>query len=86
MYRQRHELAIDPRDWRNALILFALPYALTTRRVVVVCPETFRIGTEVRREAKRRKIALFTLPLDALSGGQDRTDPPAIVRHGRAGR
>ena len=63
LYRQRHHLAIDPRDWRNALILFALPYALTTRRVVVVCPETFRIGTEVRREAQRRKIALFTLPL-----------------------
>jgi len=63
LYLRRHDLRIDLEDWRNALISFALPYAGTARRVVVVCPKDFRLGEDVRRAARRRRVELFTLPL-----------------------
>jgi hypothetical protein len=75
LYRERHHLAIDLEEWRDALILFALPYARTTRRIVVVAPKEFRIGEGVRREARRRKIEIVTLPLSYF--------PAERVRHMR---
>lgn len=64
LYQARHQLAIDPADWANALILMALPYAQVTHRVIVVGPPGWRMGEAVRREARRRGIEVFRLPLN----------------------
>ncbi len=63
LYRDRHHLAIDLKDWRSALILFALPYAFTSRRVVIVSPQGFQPDPAVRHEARRRGVSLVCLPL-----------------------
>jgi len=67
MYLSRHHIAINLANWGNALILFALPYALATRRVVVVAPKGFQISQDVRQEARRRRVELFSLPLSHFS-------------------
>lgn len=62
-YDEHHNLEVDPGQWESALILFALPYATTTHKVIVVAPEQFRINGKVQREAKRRGVELVTIPL-----------------------
>lgn len=63
LYADRHNLEIDLGQWGNALILFALPYAINTRKVIVVAPENFQINAVVRREAKRRQVEIISLPI-----------------------
>ncbi|MDD2734735.1 MAG: hypothetical protein PHF56_12400 [Desulfuromonadaceae bacterium] len=67
MYWERHNISIDKDNWRNALILMALPYAMNTRRVVVVAPQDFKISKDVYSQARRHKVEIVKLPLSYFS-------------------
>ena len=70
MYRERHHIDVDPNDWGNALIFFAIPYTTVTRRVVVVAHRDFRISRDVHQEARRRRVELVVLPLSYFPPGR----------------
>jgi hypothetical protein len=70
MYRERHNIAIDIRDWPTALIQFAIPYA--KQRIVVVTPDHFVVGAVAACDARRYGKQLDVLPLSYFSAGDVR--------------
>jgi len=65
MYKERHKISIDLRDWTSALVQFAVPYA--KHRIVVVVPDHFVVGANASRDARTYGLQLDVLPLSYFS-------------------
>lgn len=60
-YRKAFNIQLDPTDWTSTLVRVAIPYA--KKRVVVICPDRYKLPTAIRGEARSRRIDLEFVPI-----------------------
>ena len=64
MYRERYKMTFDLEDWPNTLIRMAIPYA--TKCITVICPDRFKVSSEVLTEAADNKLKVWVIPHSSL--------------------
>jgi hypothetical protein len=70
LFRERHQLDLDPRDWANTLIRMAIPYA--SQCVTVIAPDGFMVSSLGSSEAAQKDVRINMVPLSVL--------PKALLR------
>lgn len=60
VFRERHSMDLDGRDWPVCLVRMAVPYA--REAVTVVAPDRFSLSAVVFDEARRRAVKLRVVP------------------------
>jgi hypothetical protein len=60
MFRERHGLELDVKDWTTSLVRMAIPFA--RRAVTVVAPDRFALPAVVYQEARRRGVEVLAVP------------------------